>query len=201
MISMQFPANHPLEIALDAAPLGAMATQAILRAVFGSLPEGYSLFFSARTKKLIVKLPQQGPEPLQGLAPDFKAMLAAHDGSAVRGVSICTDGLPGSDVDVHSRYFAPWNGIDEDPVNGSSHTVITPLWWPKRRNPAQLVAHMESARGGRLVLKLEDEGEKVPSGLPASLGLPRLGYSVTAGSYKPFPLSLAGRCACRVRTW
>ena len=27
-----------------------------------------------------------------------------------------------------SRYFAPWNGIPEDPVNGSSHTLLAPYW-------------------------------------------------------------------------
>jgi hypothetical protein len=27
--------------------------------------------------------------------------------------------------------FAPWNGIPEDPVNGSSHTVLGP-WWAAR---------------------------------------------------------------------
>lgn len=27
-----------------------------------------------------------------------------------------------------SRYFSPWNGIPEDPVNGSSHTILAPYW-------------------------------------------------------------------------
>jgi predicted PhzF superfamily epimerase YddE/YHI9 len=27
-----------------------------------------------------------------------------------------------------SRYFTPWNGIPEDPVNGSSHTILAPYW-------------------------------------------------------------------------
>jgi predicted PhzF superfamily epimerase YddE/YHI9 len=26
------------------------------------------------------------------------------------------------------RYFAPQNGIDEDPVTGSAHTVLGPYW-------------------------------------------------------------------------
>ena len=35
---------------------------------------------------------------------------------------------PVLEVDFVSRYFAPWNGIPEDPVNGSSHTNLIPLW-------------------------------------------------------------------------
>ena len=34
----------------------------------------------------------------------------------------------GSSYDFVSRYFAPWVGIDEDPVTGSAHTVLAPYW-------------------------------------------------------------------------
>jgi len=30
--------------------------------------------------------------------------------------------------DFCSRYFGPWEGIDEDPVTGSAHTVLAPYW-------------------------------------------------------------------------
>lgn len=34
----------------------------------------------------------------------------------------------GGAADFCSRYFSPWNGLDEDPVNGSSHTALAAIW-------------------------------------------------------------------------
>ncbi len=31
-------------------------------------------------------------------------------------------------VDVVSRVFGPWVGVDEDPVTGVAHTVLGPSW-------------------------------------------------------------------------
>ena len=33
-----------------------------------------------------------------------------------------------NDYDYVARYFAPHKGIDEDPVTGSMHTGLAPLW-------------------------------------------------------------------------
>lgn len=65
---------------------------------------------------------------------------------------------PGDDVDFVSRFFAPAFGIPEDPVTGSSHTVLTP-YWAKRFGMVQLTARQLSARGGWL--KLELHGDRV----------------------------------------
>lgn len=45
----------------------------------------------------------------------------------VRGVSVTTRSTDWG-RDFLSRYFAPWVGIMEDPVNGSSHTALGPYW-------------------------------------------------------------------------
>ena len=90
--------------------------------------------------------------------------MKTHDGSLVKGVSVTkkSDGL----FDFVSRYFAPWvshytefscyaivqNGIDEDPVNGSSHTNLTPLWG-HILGKNKLTAEMLSKRGGLLFLE------------------------------------------------
>lgn len=58
---------------------------------------------------------------LHRLAVNPDTLLSTHDGSLIRGVSITKRS---SEVDFVSRYFAPWNGIPEDPVNGSSHTNL-----------------------------------------------------------------------------
>ena len=35
---------------------------------------------------------------------------------------------PGEDTDIVSRCFYPRIGVDEDPVTGSAHTLLTPYW-------------------------------------------------------------------------
>ncbi len=65
---------------------------------------------------------------------------------------------PGDEVDFVSRCFYPAFGIDEDPVTGSAHTVLTPLW-AKRLGKNQLSARQLSTRGGSLHCELR--GKKV----------------------------------------
>jgi len=55
--------------------------------------------------------------------------------------------------DFFSRYFAPWNGIPEDPVTGSAHTVLAP-YWSTELEKKHLVARQVSPRGGELHLKI-----------------------------------------------
>ncbi len=59
----------------------------------------------------------------------------------------------GSDCDFVSRFFAPNYGIDEDPVTGSAHTLLTPFW-AQRMKKQQLVARQLSPRGGKLFCEL-----------------------------------------------
>ncbi|WP_201594117.1 PhzF family phenazine biosynthesis protein [Psychrobacter vallis] len=51
--------------------------------------------------------------------------------------------------DFVSRYFWPANGGDEDPVTGSIHTGLAPLW-AERLGKNELVAYQASKRGGVL---------------------------------------------------
>jgi len=55
--------------------------------------------------------------------------------------------------DLVSRYFTPSMGIDEDPVTGSLHTSLIPLWQPFI-NKENIVAYQASKRGGVLYCKL-----------------------------------------------
>ena len=65
---------------------------------------------------------------------------------------------PGKEVDFVSRFFAPAQGIPEDPVTGSSHCTLTP-YWSKRLGKKKLHAYQASPRGGELWC--EDRGERV----------------------------------------
>ena len=45
-----------------------------------------------------------------------------------RATSSPSSPRPATDTDIVSRVFAPGAGIDEDPVTGSAHAVLTPYW-------------------------------------------------------------------------
>jgi len=85
------------------------------------------------------------------LRPEFAA-LATLDGASV----IVT--AEGDEADFVSRFFAPSHGVDEDPVTGSAHCVLTP-YWAERLGKRTLDARQVSKRGG--VLRCELRGERV----------------------------------------
>ncbi|PKP94403.1 MAG: PhzF family phenazine biosynthesis protein [Alphaproteobacteria bacterium HGW-Alphaproteobacteria-16] len=81
-------------------------------------------------------------EAVLALRPDVRALAALGD-----TLNIVT--APGRDTDVISRVFAPAAGIDEDPVTGSAHCVLTPYWAARLGRP-RFTAFQASARGGYL---------------------------------------------------
>lgn len=56
--------------------------------------------------------------------------------------------------DYVARYFAPHKGINEDPVTGSMHTGLAPLW-AEKLNKNKLLAFQSSKRGGELYCELK----------------------------------------------
>ncbi len=74
----------------------------------------------------------------------------------------------GDSVDFVSRYFAPHAGIAEDPVTGSAHCTLTPLW-AKRLGKTKLAARQVSRRGGNVACELV--GDRVQLGGTAVLYL------------------------------
>ena len=79
---------------------------------------------------------------VQALRPDFKLLNELHPA----GVVVTS---PGAESDIASRYFAPSYGIDEDPVTGSIHCGLTPLWC-ERLGVDSIHARQVSRRGGDL---------------------------------------------------
>jgi len=131
--------------------------------------------------------PSRGPpgaraiELLRNLAPDRGALLSAvPPGTGVAGVIVAVEpgeGRGGGDLpgphtrySCASRFFAPWMGIDEDPVTGSAHCVLAPLY---DRPPDALLVGMPgerdrwrwarqcSARGGDVRFKTDCVGKRV----------------------------------------
>lgn len=74
------------------------------------------------------------------------------------------DGLivtaPGENCDFVSRYFAPHQGIDEDPVTGSAHCTSVP-YWAGRLGKMKLHARQISERGGDLYCELAGDRVKL----------------------------------------
>jgi len=62
----------------------------------------------------------------------------------------------GDSSDFVSRFFAPQSGINEDPVTGSAHTSLIPLW-SNKLGRKQLTAKQLSNRGGQLFCEYKDE--------------------------------------------
>src|SRR5262249_34386494 len=88
---------------------------------------------------------------VRALRPDFR-LVAEVDPHAIVATA------RGDSCDFVSRFFAPGVGIDEDPVTGSAHCVLTPFW-SARLGKKSLHALQVSARGGELYC--EDRGTRV----------------------------------------
>lgn len=84
---------------------------------------------------------------VRDVVPDLARMLAL----APRDVAVTA---PGGSHDFVSRYFWPANGGAEDPVTGSIHAALAPLWAQRLGKP-QLTALQASARGGELGCRVE----------------------------------------------
>jgi len=83
------------------------------------------------------------PAVVRGLSPDFAA-LASLDRFGIIATAPGDDGF-----DCVSRFFAPGEGIDEDPVTGSAHCTVAP-YWAARLGKTAVRAYQASARGGIL---------------------------------------------------
>jgi PhzF family phenazine biosynthesis protein len=85
---------------------------------------------------------------VKALAPDLGAIarIARRDG--IRGiVATASAADPDAGYDFVSRFFAPADGIPEDPVTGSAHTALAPFW-SQRLGRNGLTGLQASPRGG-----------------------------------------------------
>ena len=85
-----------------------------------------------------------------GLEPDFAALARIVEHGLVATA-------PGDEVDFVSRFFAPAIGINEDPVTGAAHCLLTP-YWSERSGKRRLQARQISSRVGHLVC--ENRGDR-----------------------------------------
>lgn len=70
---------------------------------------------------VIVTLPDE--DAVRAVRPDFTAL------RRIPALVMVT--ATGRDTAISSRVFAAYHGIDEDPVTGSAHAALVPLWAPR----------------------------------------------------------------------
>lgn len=87
---------------------------------------------------VMVVLPDEAA--VASLRPDFAAL-----GECTANLVIAT--AASDSVDFVSRVFAPALGIDEDPVTGAAHCLLTP-YWSGRLGKKELTARQISSRVG-----------------------------------------------------
>jgi len=80
---------------------------------------------------------------LRALASNQGALVAVE----TRGIIVTSRARPGAEYDFVSRFFAPREGIPEDPVTGSAHTALAP-YWAAKLGRTTLTGYQASRRGG-----------------------------------------------------
>ncbi len=138
LVALDFPSRPPLPCAAPAS----------LATALGKAPRDV---LAARDYLAVY----DSADEVAALKPDFAA-LAALDRFAVIATAPGANGAAhgaahgaGGGVDFVSRFFAPAQGVDEDPVTGSSHCTLIP-YWAVRLGKERLAARQLSRRGGAL---------------------------------------------------
>jgi PhzF family phenazine biosynthesis protein len=98
--------------------------------------------FKGKTDYLLI---YQSQKDIENIKPNID-LIASIGG---RGVIVSSQG---EHTDFVSRFFAPQAGVDEDPVTGSAHTTLAPIW-SKKLNKEILTAKQLSKREGNLICK------------------------------------------------
>ena len=94
-------------------------------------------------------------QQLRELAPDMGSLARIH-----RFAVIATAPSDEPGIDFFSRFFAPAQGIPEDPVTGSAHSTLIP-YWAARLGKDTLRARQISPRGGELWCQLVGDRVKI----------------------------------------
>jgi PhzF family phenazine biosynthesis protein len=140
-ISLNFPKNNPKQIQASEELLSALG---ITKYVTAAYAEGVTDILIEVEDEVEVKY----------LKPDFSKLKNLSFDLDIRGVIVTSKSL--TEVDFVSRFFAPWYGINEDPVTGSAHTILAP-YWSKKLNKNTMKAKQISARGGDLTVRILED--------------------------------------------
>lgn len=141
LLLLDFPSRPPREISVTDAMTEALGATPIAAVESRDL---YAVFEDAET--------------VRALQPDVEKLSRLSDFAV--GVTAPGTGED-DDVDFVSRFFAPNQGIAEDPVTGSAHSSLTP-YWAERLGTTSMRARQVSERVGEL--RVELRGDRVQIG-------------------------------------
>ena len=139
-VAMVFPVNQPQPVD---APRDVLAALGI-----GEWEDAQN---NESNRRLLIRLGSE--EEVRALRPNFAALTDLPNPLGWRGVVVTSRGY---EYDFVSRHFAPHMGINEDPVTGSTHTVLAP-YWAKRLGKSKMSAYQASSRGGELIVELRED--------------------------------------------
>jgi PhzF family phenazine biosynthesis protein len=134
MIAMDFPSIPPVEVEERAAVSDALGVSVLWTG--GAELEGFLLALL------------ENERAVRDLVPNITAIEALK-----RPLIITAQADAGRDYDFVSRVFAPTLGINEDPVTGSSHTLLAPFWGHRLTRTA-MRGLQASARSGVVGVEL-----------------------------------------------
>lgn len=134
-LSLNFPSNKPNKIEVTETIKSAFAKEPL------EVLEGGNYILAVYEDEEFVKT----------INPNFELVKQIHP----HGVIISAIG---KEVDFVSRMFAPNEGINEDPVTGSAHTVLVP-YWSEKLGKKNFRAQQVSKRVGDLTC--EELGSRV----------------------------------------
>lgn len=140
-IMLDFPVGNPEPAELP---------QPIFESLGISRDDIQATLFCRTRNKFLVHL--KDPAMMSQIKPDFGRMLEYRPKELI-GVIITAKG---ESHDFISRFFAPWVGVNEDPVTGSSHTVLAP-YWGKLLEKTKMNAYQASKRGGEMTVELKGD--------------------------------------------
>jgi len=153
-ITLNFPSNPTHSLNIGEHP---WAKDMIMQTVGCDPKDLQDVQYSPGTKILLLRLKDNlGPSGLGAVKPKYQSLLDIDTNGFIRDIIVTVRGGSGESgtPDFYSRFFAPWEGIDEDPVTGLAHTVLTPYWTRELLAKGQLFARQHSKRGGDITCTL-----------------------------------------------
>lgn len=88
----------------------------------------------------------ENQQQVEAVRPNIHAMIPL-------GKMVCITAPGDGEYDFVSRFFCPGEAVAEDPVTGSTHSMLIP-YWAAKLNKTQMLARQVSERGGDLRCQL-----------------------------------------------